>query len=194
MDFVVRSVEELKTLDELHLSKKALQTCRYMPIDSLVSTARHHYHCTPKNSDRHDWLEEVKEALNLHGFIRHDFDPESFAMGRLYQAVSHAYADASFVSDFYDLMSNERYEKYRNLTKGEKDAVFKALDNNLTGIEPEVIKLFYGLKPGLLPMAAEEIALELNTTKAEVRTAYKSALKKLWRPGTLPRISQFTTE
>ena len=194
MDHFVRSVEELKTLDELHLSKEALQTCRYMPVDSLVSTARHQYHCIPKNSNRHDWLEEVKEALDLHGFIRHDFDPESFAMGRLYQAVSHAYADASFVSGFYDLMSNERYEKYRNLTQGEKDAVFSALDKNLAGIEPEVLKLYFGLKPGMSPMEVEEIASALKTTKAEVRRAYMQALKKLWRPGTLPRISQFTTE
>ena len=206
MDSVVRKASSLKTLDELHLSKEALWYCRYMPISDLVSTARHQYHCMPKSTEYHGWLDEVKQALDLAGFIRHDFNSESFAIGRLYQSVSHVFRDSTFAGGFYDLVPNEKYETYRNLTPQEVKAVLMALDRNLTENEARAVKLHFGLDPEskntgnffgrteVLPMEAEEIASIMGITKTEARTAVFSAIKKLWRPGTLPIISQFATE
>ena len=80
-----RQANELKSLDELNLSKRTRNSVKNISLEDLIFLVR-----TKQLHVKGMWkvcYEELEKAIDKAGFIRHDFDGRSFGVGALYRLI-----------------------------------------------------------------------------------------------------------
>ncbi len=173
---MVRKAKDLKSLDELGLSSKTYSYVKDVNPEELVFLAR-----TSNPKIRGNCVESYKElmdAIDRAGFIRHDFNPLSFAVGRFYKDV-YPYSSENEVGSLFGFESNEQYESYKNYDEKEIKGVKNTLDRILSEREAEIIKFKYGLYGDGKPMSLENIGKYYGFSREHVRKIANKALRKL---------------
>lgn len=173
---MVRKANTLKSLEELELSSKTYNYVKDVDPEELVFLAR-----TSSPEIRGAYMASYKElmtAIDKAGFIRHDFDPLSFAVGRFYRDI-YPYSSEEEVGSLFGFKSNEQYETYENYNEEQINVVNYTLDRILSEREAEIIRLKYGLFDSGRPMSLEDIGKHYGFTKEHVRRIVNKALRKL---------------
>ncbi len=172
----VRKASELKSLDELNLSRRTYNCVKDISPESLVLLVRsgvYHIDRMWKAS-----YEELDRAIEEAGFIRRDFDGRSFGLVRLYRAVADndkTYWPYARPSDFE---SNEAYENFENFSEAQFEAVNQLLDDTLKEKEKDILQLLFGLVDGK-SRYLEEVGTKYNCSRERVRSIEIKAIRKL---------------
>lgn len=173
---MVRRACTLKSLEELDLSDRTYSYVKDVAPEELVFLAR----TSPpeiKGSNVASYKELIG-AIDRAGFIRHDFTPLSFALGRFYKDV-YPYSSENEVGGLFDFKSNKQYEEYKNYTEEQIDTVNYTIDQILSEREAEIMRFYYGLFGDGSPMSLKEIGEYYSFTKEHARKIFNKALRKL---------------
>lgn len=177
----VRKASELKSLDELNLSKRTYNSVKNIPPERLIYLVRrgqYQYHI-----DRM-WrasYEELDRTIEEAGFIRHDFDGRSFGLGALYRTIIEDHDNGQTLWPYVRLLdfeSNEAYESYRNFSEAQLEAVDQLLDEVLNEKEKDILRLRFGLIDGRR-WSLTEVGAKYTCTRDRVRAIEARAIFKL---------------
>ena len=178
---VVRKAETLSSLRELAISgrTRGYLSRRYDSLQDVVLAGRRlfHYYETTGLKPTMKWQEELPQALDAAGFIRHDIDARSFGVSRLYKNFYPNEKD-QFGPVCYADFNNISYETYKGFNAEQIDIIKNYLDNNLGPEKAEVIKLRFGLVDGKM-WHLEDVGEKIGRTRDRVRQLETSAIRHL---------------
>lgn len=135
---IVRKASELKSLDELNLPKKIHTILKKEAIDpqELICSIRIGTHIKgigPKTFD------QLYQAVDEAGFIRHDFDRRSFGIIDFYGSL----CGYPKIPRFH---SNESYENFCNYTEGQIKKAIILIEDVLSEKEAREVKFYFHLE------------------------------------------------
>ena len=210
---MVRKAETLKSLDELNMSarSKSYLMGRFGSLDKIIWDGR----CAAYiHANRPDTIKksrkstiELVSALDEAGFVRHDINPGSFCIGRLYRWVFPNTIDPATMpaglNDLYETvekvsntetiyhfnchMGNEKYESFENPTYDQLKTVKWSLKTNLTPREYEVLAYRIGFEDGNFHDLGQTSKHFLVTCE-RIRQVETKAIRKLRARKALPSI------
>ena len=193
----MKTVRELSSLKELKLSSGTILCCARKGLGEVVKECRdYHYYLLWGPFPRSEaWKDELTNALNRAGYIRHDITPKTFVIAKLYWAIygSDGRHDLSELPRCYeDLDTNEAYENFQAISNEKIGIVLKELDSRLSDLEEEILFLRFGLCDGQVRTLAE-IAKAYGMNSARVRQIESKALRKLRAGDLLPDLKNNAT-
>lgn len=180
---MIKKVEDLKSLNELHLSKRTISYIerKGLSVEDVVLLGRQYKWNKEhgQNAKEYTWLEEVADALEKAGFIRHDITPRTFLVDALYATVYESVDHISSVPTCIEsLKTNREYELFQNITDEQFNTVMESIDNTCTERGAEIIKLRFGLKDGR-KWDLEEVAKRFEVTTMRIRQIEAKTLRML---------------
>ena len=137
---------DLQSLDGLGLSKRLYSIVKDFSPEELIYIVRNHGKIKGIGEKR---FEELEAALDLAGYIRHDFEPRSIGFDRLCECLDiyHSYDSHSRIAMRYGKFgSNEAYEEYRNITDQQAEETIALINDKLSPTEARAIKEYFSLE------------------------------------------------
>ena len=177
----VRKASELKSLDELNLSKRTYNSVKNIPLERLIYLVRRGKYEYRIDRMWRSSYEELDRAIEEAGFIRHDFDGRSFGLGALYRTIIEDHGDSQTLWPYVRLSgfeSNEAYESYKNFSEAQLEAVDQLLDEVLNEEEKDILRLRFGLADGKR-WNLTEVGAKYNCTRDRARAIEARAMFKL---------------
>ena len=180
----VRKASELKSLDELNLSKRIYNCVKDIQPEELVFLVR----TRKKIAGIGEKLSrKLETAMDQAGFIRHDFDGRSFGVALLYRLVENAYVISKAgwpYANYSNFESNEAYENYKNFSAAQLEAVDQSLDDTFSDEvrkrKKDILRLRLGLADGKR-WNLTEVGAKYNCTRDRIRAIEARAIWKLRR-------------
>lgn len=195
----VRKASELKSLDELNLSKRTYNSVKDIQPERLIYLVRRgkcEYHIDRMWRASYEELDRIIEEA---GFIRHDFDARSFGLGALYRTIIEDRDNGQTLWPYVrisDFESNEAYESYKNFSEAQLKAVDQLLDEVLNEKEKDILRLRFGLADGkrwsLTEVGAKYTCIREKVMAVEARAMFK--LRSRSRLNRLKAIVLFSSE
>lgn len=181
---IVRKAEELNSLRELELSRKTMSLLirKDIPMGDLIMLGRKasiQFEAYPESLlTTPNWKNDLVEALDKAGFIRHDLCWETYRVLKLYSVV---------LGIEHPLFLNAGYEGIEPVTQEQLSYIIRRINSDLTGREAELIGLRFGLD-GLDELDMNELAAHFSITRERARQIEAKALRKMRAWSTLPSI------
>lgn len=188
----VRSVNELQTLENLgkdftknrayEFFQKELENGKYT-LEELVLEARKVSKIYPKcnNASTKDHWQELHNALDANGYIRHDFNEQDFHTGKLLRAVfkSPTLSDGTLIVDgIGSFNSNEQYETHKSISDNQLQKIIDEVKIKVSDREYFLLVNWCGLDNNE-PHTLTAIGKTLNLSEQRVCQIKDVALKKL---------------
>ncbi len=180
---VCSRAKELKSLDSLNLPKKLYNIIKDLPPEELIYKVRAHKKIKGIGEKRFEGLEV---AIDLAGFIRHDFEPRSIGFDKLCECLG---INLSF--DYHPRIvmhngrfeSNEDYENYQNITDQQAEEIIALINSELSPIEARIIKEYFDLE---VKTCHSESPKQIH--EATYHLSVPKTLQKLRRPNIKSRL------
>lgn len=134
-------------LDELNLSKRTYNCVKNIPPEELVLSIRNdHLRIKGMWQTCHD---ELYNAVDKAGFIRHDLDSRSFGLAKLCKELGVSFSFGGrvmYIERVYGFFeSNNDYENYQNFTNQQIDEAILLIEEKLNLVEADFVKYRFGL-------------------------------------------------
>ena len=191
---MVRKAETLNSISELKLSKRTqrLIWMRFgVDTQSIIKEGRDvalHNDMYPEYANKEPkYMQELVNALDKAGFIRHDFYPKTWCIWGFYIAIlARVPLAVATINSRQAFISGKEYESMPKVSDEDFKKIMTTLDS-LTEEERTILILRYGLDCGTT-RNLEVVGKILGVTREHARRLEVKALKKMRNPSCLYKL------